>query len=101
MLLIVVAVAVIPPRTMAAAIDDLSAEVHEQMQAVQGSSQTEPEGSTRCDSRVPHCPGGALSDATRGPLLAAFADSRMPLVERGAPAFVPRPLDRPPPALLR
>ena len=101
MLLIVVGVAVIQPRTMAAAIGDPSAEVHEQMQAVQGSSQTEPEGFSRCDSRVPHCPGGALSGAARGPLLAAVADSRMPLAERGTPVFIPRPLDRPPRAPLR
>lgn len=100
-LLIVVAVVLVPLRTMAAVMVDLASPVHQQTEIAQAAVKAEPDGSARCEVRVPHCAGGAITDAAREPQVAESATSPVPLAERSAPAFIPERLDRPPLALLR
>jgi hypothetical protein len=106
-LLVVIIVGLLPLRSIAAAVTAFCyagqqvASSHSQIQSrVPG--QGHGDEASRCSLCVAHCPSGILISQSGPPALAAgFGESRIPLAERDALAFIPDPLDRPPLALIR
>jgi ferredoxin len=106
-LLVAVLVGLLPLRSIAGAVtafcsagQEIAASHLEPQPQVPGQGQSDE--ASRCGLCVAHCPSGILiSESGRPAIMAEFGQSRIPLGERGVPAFIPDPLDRPPLTLLR
>jgi len=100
-LLLIVIVALLPLRSIAAAMAGSCAAAQEEIAATQSTADAQDTraGSGKADT---HCPGAVFLPAAAPAPLPARSDERgIALAERSAPTFVPDPLDPPPLSLLR